>query len=281
MTVRIGILQAVPILLATVVGPIGCAMAATEYQAKEYVQVYASIGRIKWLVPSEKGFYFAVPHFTQGPRLKCGFPGGGNCEISVYARVLTTDSEQRQKKYFSEMDSLLGEAVEPAVQVRSYGSRIPVFYATLTDKNPKRGYRYLTRGLHVKGTFVIKFEHLTNDSTGDELREVLRVVHSAEPLDAVAFLTWKLSDYKAICEERFPEFKRENNAAFSASIFANVDWIGMLQTADAFSTREQITAHFNKARQALAKEFSDGPAKEWEAFCRSYPQQVVEAQRAM
>ncbi len=248
---------------------------------EERIAGYQSVGRIKWKVPENAGFYLAVPHFTAGPRLKCEFPGGGQCEIQVYARVLTMDPAQRQKDYFTEMELLLPDAVEKSVQVRTYGSGTPVLYATLTDKQPGKGWRYLTQGLYVKGTFVIQFEHLTNDATGDELKRVLRVVHAAEPLDALAFLTWKLSDYKAVCEEEFPALKQKNDAAFAASKFANVDWIGLLQAASPDVPRAEIEAHFENAQQDLLAEFVRGSLEEWRNFCEAYPKQVEEAQRGM
>jgi|GEM_PF-3209672 len=248
---------------------------------QERIAGYQSVGRIKWKVPENAGFYFAVPHFTAGPRLKCEFSGGGQCEIRVHARVLTMDSAQRQKDYFTEMELLLPDAVEKSVQVRSYGPGTPVLYATLTDKQPGKGWRYLTQGLYVKGTFVIQFEHLTNDATGDELKRVLRVVHSAEPLDALAFLTWKLSDYKAVCEDEFPALKQKNDAAFAASKFANVDWIGLLQAASPDVPRAEIEAHFENAQQDLLAEFVRGSLEEWRNFCEAYPKQVAEAQRGM
>lgn len=253
----------------------------SQAPATERIIGYASVGRIKWTVPENAGFYFAVPHFTAGPRLKCDFPGGGQCEISVHPRVLATDSAKRQSEYFAQMRALLPGAVEKSVEVRSYGSGSPVLYATLTDRSTNSGYRHLTRGLYVKGTFVVEFYHATGDASGTELDRILRVVHSAEPLDALAFLSWKLSDYKAICEEQFPPLKAANDAAFSASMFANVDWVGLLQAQNPDMTRGKIAALFEQARQELAAELAKGPADEWERFCRAYPRQVDEAQKGM
>ncbi|OGI64796.1 MAG: hypothetical protein A2W18_00660 [Candidatus Muproteobacteria bacterium RBG_16_60_9] len=269
----------VGIFTATLVA--GCAGFPGEFPTKEEIRGYSSIGRVKWHVPTGKGFYFAVPHFTQGPRLKCEFPKSGECEISVYARDLRIDFENRKKEYFAEMQALLKDAEELAVEVQSYGSGVPVLYATLTDKRRGESYRYLTRGLYVRGPFIIKFEHLTNDASGVELSRILKTVHSAEPLDAMAIFTWKLSDYKTICGERFPELKSKNDAAFSSSKFANVDWVKLMQPSDGSSTSEQISTRFEKAKQQLAESFAKRPPDEFQSFCQSFPAQVKEAERGL
>jgi hypothetical protein len=139
-------------------------------------------------------------------------------------------------------------------------------------------------GIYVRGPFVIKFRQTSNDSTGSDLRRVLQVVSSAEPLDTLLLFSWRLSDYKAICEERFPELKQPNETAFSNSKFASVDFLKLFYAAIASETSQPVpdlAPHLADRRSELKKKLSDGSLEEWEAFCRAYPKQVKEAERAM
>jgi hypothetical protein len=254
----------------------------------EEVRDYTGIGRIKWMLPKNADFYFAVPHWTSGPRLKCKLEdgergktpmGSADCEIGVLARDFTMDAEKRKKEFFDEMQPLLKDVLENSLEIKSYGAGNPIYYVTLTDKRAKEEWRYATVGLYVRGPFVIKFHHLTNDSA--ELNKVLQLVYSAESLDTLAVFAWKLSDSKTVCDKRFPQLKQINDAAFAASMFAKVDWLKLWYARDPSVPIEKIASGFAKAKDDLAKRFSDGPVAECEAFCKSYPRQVKDAERAM
>lgn len=251
--------------------------------AKEEIRDYTAVGRVKWQLPAgpDFGCGFKVPHFTQGARVGCSSrEGGATTEISVYSRDLQIDPALRRARFESELEKMLSEAKEASYTVKTHGPWPAIVYATLTHKNRKENPR-ATIGYYSKGPFLIRFVHESSDASDRELERVLPVILSAEPVDALAFLAWKLSDYKAICESLFPAGKQANDAAFAGSMFANVDWLRLMQERNKDADPEKIAQSARKAKENLANEMAGGKLEERAAFCRAYPGMTLEAERGL
>ena len=258
----------------------------------ERVWFYADMLRIKWKLPRNDDFLLKPAWGEWAPQCNSKatldetghIRTRGACEINVFPRDLTVDPEEIKNNFFSGVRFELRDIVNALIEIQSYGAIKPVYYATVKDTRSTESWTYLTVGIYVRGPFVIKFRHTSSDATGIDLRRVLQVVSSAEPLDTLLLFSWKLSDYKTICEERFPEFKQPNDAAFSNSKFASVDLLRLMYSAIASETSgpvPDLAPHLADRRAELRKKFSDGSVEEWEAFCRAYPRQVKEAERAL
>jgi len=243
---------------------------------------YTGVGRVKWEIPegSDFGCGFAVPHFTQGARVLCGTRDSRTrTEISVYSRDLTIDAAARREKFVAELKSHLREAVESSVELRSYGSETPVLYASLTRRGAGSDRPRATVGYRVKGPFLVRFLHETTSDSPAELEQVLRVVLSAEPLDALPTLAWKLSDYKAVCDERYPKLRRLNEAALAASMFARVDWRRSFLESDPKRGEAEAAKRLKQARDDLADQLTRGG--NFEAFFGTFWQMTFEAERGL
>ena len=59
---------------------------------------YTDVGRVEWHLPNSHKYYFAVPHFSAGARVKCGDEKLLSREIEVQPRdLLMSDDERRQE----------------------------------------------------------------------------------------------------------------------------------------------------------------------------------------
>jgi len=262
----------------------GCPAAfaqAADPAFKEEIARYSSVGRVKWRLPAKDFEYnFAVPHWTAGPRIQCRGPNRRfECELSVKNRDLTIDAAKRRALLEKDLQEALKQAVEQRVEVRAHGAPdTGVFYATLTDRQQPTEFRYYTAGVYPTGSAVIHFYLLSNDASGEERRRLLDTVLASESLDALGVLAWKLSDYRAICGELFPELSKANDTAFSASAFAAVDFAeAMRPLFKPGSTHEEIAGMLKKSKDEFAKTF-ERSSPDSGAFCRSYPLQVAQAE---
>jgi len=256
-------------------------------EVKEEIRSYTSVGRIKWRLPTKDFNYnYAVPHWTAGPRIQCRGPKPGpnrrfECELGVQARDLTFDSAKRRARLEKEMQESLKQAVEKSVDVRTHGPGDAILYVTLTDRTQPTDYKYFTQGYYATGSAVIRFTLLSNDDSGDERRRMLDTVLATESLDALGVLAWKLSDYRAICGEVFPELSKANDTAFSASPFARVDFAeAMRPLFKPDTTRESIAEMLKKSKEEFAKTFARSSPNSRE-FCESYPAQVAQAESSL
>ncbi len=234
---------------------------------------YVDIGRIQWVLPKRFDHYLATPEFTTGPRIKCT-EGSQECEIGVLSRDLDKTEAQRRDELAAQLLPHAQESAERAVRLGEYGGDPRVVYATLTDPRPDEPYRLLTAGYRVIGPAVIHFYHLGSDPA--QVRQVLEVVASARPLDTREIWAWRLADYKAVCEARFPAYRRANDAAFASSVFARVDVVKFFR--DTTPTRaEDIPGQLARGREDYAKQFDAGTAAEKRSFCEGFPKWVAEA----
>jgi hypothetical protein len=278
MRLRIALLAAV----ASLSVPSAAAHAQNVARLPEDTREYLSAGRIKWRLPDapDLRFSFAVPHFTHGPRLRCQFRSGGECEISVFARDLTKGLAQRRAELIQEMEKNLPRATETAVELRSHAGDGPaIHYITLTPREPGTAAS-VTQGFYVNGSVALRFEHHSGPDVKAELQRIFEVVVAAEPLDALAFLAWKLSDYKSVCEENFAQLRAGNDATLSGSPFASVDWLALMQRRDPARSREDFAEMFGRSKRELAAGLSRD-RESFQQFCEFFPLMVLEAERHM
>ena len=264
------------VLLLTLLGLCGAAQ-SQQPEAAEAVRSYQSVGRIKWIFPSGFDYYFAVPHFTMGPRIKCK-EKGQECEINVLSRDIRKTRAEREEELRQKLSPHAKHSSEGDVIVRSSGAGQAVRYALLTDPRPKETYRLLVVGFAEKGPAAIHFSHLSNDQA--DVERLLALVERAEALDAIGIWAWRLGDWKAVCEERFPQYREANAAAYAASAFAAVDLVAALRAAFSISgTAEEIRYNLARSREAFAGDFDREDAAQKQAACRDFPNLVVEASK--
>jgi hypothetical protein len=251
---------------------------------KEQLRDYRAVGRVKWRLPSgpDFGCGFMVPHFTQGARVGCGHrESGAETKIEVYSRDLAIGPLERRARFEAELEKMLPEAKETSYAIKTHGASPAIVYATLTNKDPKEKNPRATLGHYSKGPFLIRFMHESNDASDRDLERIFPVILSAEPVDAMTFLAWKLSDYKEVCESWFPKRKQANDAAFAASMFANVDWLRLLQERNPDAPPEKTAESARKAKEGLADDLARGKFEEIERFCGAYPAMTIEAERGL
>lgn len=250
--------------------------AAQAPTSTESIKSYTSVGRIKWIFPPGFDYTFAVPDFTMGPRIMCN--GREECVVGVLPRDLRKTTEERQAELTRRLEPELKHATERSVEIRVFGAAKEIFYVTLSD--PKEQYRFYTTGYAEKGPALISFDHMSNDEA--DIQRFLRMLDQTEAIDAVGVWAWKLEDFKAVCEKRFPGYTKANAQAFSASIFAAVDISEALKTA--FSLQgppEQIRDQLKSSRDSFVESFdSAGPVKGDES-CKNFPRMVSEAARGL
>jgi hypothetical protein len=230
---------------------------------------YADVGRIEWQFPSGFEYYVAVPHFTVGPRIVCAGKLH-ECEIQVASRDIRKRSEQRRDELVARLKPYAARSIERQIEPRSSGTAPELTFVTLTDSRPKPGeFRIMTIGYAVNGTAVIQFRHATNDAGDTEA--MLQIIRRARTLDALPVWAWRLSDYKAACAERFPEFSSANDAAFAASPFAAVDVIGFWRSTVPEESDAAARQKLQAARDGYAKAFDSQPLQARSDFCRNFP----------
>lgn len=255
------------VMLVTIPGPVLFA----QTPAPENIKGYFAVGRIKWSVPASFEHTFGVPHFTMGPRILCKGPRR-HCEISVGARDITIELSKRRADITAELSQYVSRSKEKALQFRTYGTAPEVHYVTITDSRPAPGeFVLLTQGFSVNGTAVINFLLQSNDP--NDVPKILEIVQSARTIDALTVWTSKLTDYKSVCAERFPEHKAANDAAFKSSPFASVDLVGFWTKEG--KTREEISALTEASRKSYAEIFNQKPELYRVAMCKNFPQWVA------
>lgn len=251
------------------------ASAASQQDDSSQTRFYSDVGRIQWAIPSRDYFYFAVPHFTVGPRIKCGPKAQADCEIQVSARQLTITSEQRRAELMEAAKPYFAEALETTHEIRSFGPRPSVEYIELTHN--KDGAK-VALGHFITGPYAVKFHFLARDPDGSKLKQVLQLIRSAEALDGMAYLAYRLTDFKAGCEELFPDLRLVNDEAFSRSKFADVNYIKYFVEASPSVSKEDTESKLLKARQNFIEAMRQWPKEESLNFCRTYPKQVSAAE---
>ena len=237
------------------------------------VRSYQDIGRIEWIVPSPQFFYFAVPHFTVGPRIMCGKEMESECEIQVSARDLTVDAAARREELLGTMRQYLSEAQEHDLSITSLGENPAIEYIKLTHKIDGAN---VAMGHYVSGAFVIKFHFFGHDPEGAKLKTVLKLVSSAKALDGTAFLAFKLKDYNVACNKIVPTLRQQNDSAFSNSKFATIDYVSLISAAK--TTPGQATTidrnSFEKAQRELIEYMRKWTPEESSRFCHSLINQI-------
>ena len=260
---------------------LGCANASgVQTQADtQAIRIYQSIGRVKWVIPSDFKYTFAVPHFTMGPRIRCTGPGE-ECEVRVLSRDLLKTPGDRRDALTETLRPDVGHSVEGVVRFHTTGSRQEVSYAVLTDKRPNQEYRLLTVGFAEKGPALLEFHHLSNDEA--DARRFLRVIEQAEALDTPGVWAWRLSDYIAVCATRFPNYAQANERAFSASAFSGIDIVSAVKTAFSIpSPPEQVAAQLDRARAGFAESFDRESPERRETVCKTLPRLISDAAQGL
>ena len=232
------------------------------------------VGRITWTIPQDLGVILAVPHWTAGPRLKCA-NRRYECEIQVGPRDISISTERRLSELEATTKPFLQHASEKTFKPHRHGVDESVTYTTLHDPRPTEPFRYLTIGYAPRGPAVVKFEAFTNDAA--DTVAILNLVHSAKAIDALEMWTFRFADYKAVCEQQFPMYKTENDAAFASSPFATVDVVRFFMQQSSSSTEEGVRQQLDAARQSYAKEFVGRSQSEQHSFCEAFPRLIGEA----
>lgn len=233
------------------------------------------VGRISWKVPKSLEVVFAVPEHTAGPRIKCDHPRYA-CEVQVAPRDITLSEDQRMRELEEIVRPYLPQALEKTFRPMRSGG---VTYTTLEDPRPGEPYKYLSVGYVERGPAMIRFQATTNDPA--HTAAVLELVASARAQDALEMWALRFSDYKAVCEERFPAYKSNNAAAFAASPFAKVDLVRFFMRADASRTEAGTREELAAVRARFAKEFDAASPEEREPFCAAYPTFIGAAAREL
>lgn len=257
--------------------------AAQEMRAavSEEVHTYASVGRVKWRFPAGFEYYFAHPHRTMGPRITCSSKRY-ECEISVLNRELPKATADRQEQL---RQAMLGDDFNTTpVTVHSFGALQSVRYVRLTDPKKRygrfgalgHGYRLMISGFAEKGPALISFTFYANDEA--EFGRLFNIIEQAEAMDAVGVLAWRLGDLKAVCEGRFSQYTKANEAAFASSDFAGIDVATAVKTAlSPTETADAVRTSLNEARAGFAKSFDDEGRERGEAICRTFPTVLSQA----
>lgn len=233
------------------------------------------IGRITWTVPRSLEVIFAVPDSTAGPRIKCE-SRRYECEVQVRARDITLSEDQREQELEGIVKPYLPDATEKTFRALREGD---VTYTTLEDPRPGEPYKYLTVGYAQRGPAVIRFQATSNAPA--DTAAVIELVRSARAEDALEMWALRFSDYKAVCEERFPAYRNNNAAAFAASPFAKVDVVRFFMRQDASRTEATTRKELAAVRERFAREFDAAPQDEREPFCAGYPRFIDDAAKEL
>ncbi|HEX5356056.1 MAG TPA: hypothetical protein VFW93_07550 [Aquabacterium sp.] len=245
--------------------------------AQPETRFYQDIGRLTSQFPADGHFFWAVPHFTQGPRVLCGEAMQADCEIQVSARDLTVSRPRRREDLIKSMQAYKADAKEATIDILTAGSTdFPVEYVSLTHKVD--GGRVAV-GHYVKGPFAIKFHFVGRDPTGEKLQRVLSLLGTVTALDADAYLAFKLVDYKAGCDLLMPAFRADNEQAWRASTLSRVDYKALIANAQLTGQKALQETDFDKIQRLTADSMREWGAPATEAFCRTLPRQMAEAMR--
>lgn len=238
------------------------------------------VGRLEWTFPAGLYAIFAVPHWTAGPRVKCGSEKPGQeieCEVEVQPRSLEVSREQRRRELLSGIEPLLAESKEKTARTQSYGD--DMMYVVLEHAKATGHDRYFAVGFAHRSTALLKFHAKFGDRAA--LPSFLELVASAKAIDALPMWAWRLGDYRAVCTERYPELKEANDRAFKASPFASVDVPAFFFQRIESPTPEKVRDMLDKGRRGFAAEFDRGSVEQKRAFCEGFPEWVAEASRGI
>lgn len=270
-------------LIASMAALLGCAAFAQAVSptappaSQVATRFYQDIGRISWQLPSGEYFFWAVPHFTQGPRLLCGAAMHAECEIQVSARALTTERQQRRADLIAAMQPYKAEAKETSIEVLSAGLvASPIEYASLTHKVD--GGRVAV-GHYVKGPFAIKFRMVGRDPDGGKLQRLLSLLASATPLDGEPYLAFKLADDRAACDVLAPDTRLENERAWKAFPLSHVDYRAYLMTAKQPGLAVWTAEELDRTQRATLEGMRGWDQTSLQSFCKTLPAQLAEAMR--
>lgn len=245
---------------------------------QETVAYGQGVGRMQWTFPPGWTAILAVPHFTAGPRVKCGGKDF-DCEVQVLGRDITVSDAERRRQLEEAIEPLLANTAGGKPALRTHGADAAIVYATLQLDRPVEGHRYLTVGYAHKGPALLKFQH---GSAGvPDLAPLLRLVGDAKAIDALAMWALRLGDYRATCETRFPAVREANDRAFAASPFAAVDTVQAFMKLDPSEPEEAVRNGLAQARRGFAEEFDQDTPERRRAFCEGFPRWVEEAARGL
>jgi hypothetical protein len=247
--------------------------AAAQYVVTEQSTVLysQSIGRITWMSPRDLEAIFAVPHFTAGPRIKC-VSKAHTCDIEVASRDISVRSEERLSQLRAAAMPLLQYTVDKTLTPFTHGEDKSVVYITVRNA---RSSRYQTLGYALKGPAVIKFQAFTN--TPADLVPILELVRSAKAIDALESWALRFGDYKAACEDRFPQYRAANQDAFLASPFASVNVARFIMKMDSSLTEDKVQASLDATRTSFARNLDRESQEKKQAFCEGFPQWISDA----
>lgn len=241
---------------------------------QETINYAYGIGRITWTIPKDLEVIFAVPHWTAGPRIKCANTRY-ECEVEVGSRNISVSDDQRLSELEDRLKPAFQYASDRTFKPYRHGIDKSVVYTTLDDSRPSEPFRYYTAGYALRGPALIKFEAITND-TADTIA-ILNLVHSAAAVDALEMWAFRFGDYKAVCEDRFPMYRADNDNAFASSPFARVDLVRFFMQRRPSLSEEETRNELAAARQGYAKDFDGLPEAERRSFCEGLPRFIAEA----
>lgn len=238
------------------------------------------VGRLEWTFPAGLYAIFAVPHWTAGPRVKCGAEKPGQeieCEVEVQPRSLQVSREERRRQLLSSIEPLLAEAKEKTAEIQSLGD--DVFYVVLEHAKATGRDRYFAIGLAHRSTALLKFHAKFGGRAA--LATFLELVAGAKAIDALPMWAWRLGDYRAVCTQRYPDLKDPNDRAIAASPFAAVDVPAFFLQRVESPTPEKVRSMLEEARRNYAAEFDRDPEEQKRAFCVGFPAWVAEASKGL
>lgn len=238
------------------------------------------VGRLEWTFPAGLHAIFAVPHWSAGPRVKCGGEKPGQeieCEVEVMPRNLQVSREDRRRQLLSDIEPMLAEAKEKTAEIQSLGD--DVFYVVLEHARATGRNRYFAAGFAHRSTALLKFH--AKFGARAALVTFLELVASAKAIDALPMWAWRLGDYRAVCMQRYPELKETNDRAFAASPFAAVDVHAFFLQRVESPTPEKVRNLLEEGRRSYAAEFDGDSVEKKRAFCEGFPVWVAEASRGL
>ncbi len=223
---------------------------------------------------------FAVPHWSAGPRVKCGGEKLGQeieCEVQVTPRDLRVSREERRRQLLSDIEPLLAESKEKAAEIQSYAD--DMIYVVLEHAKATGRDRYFAAGFAHRSTALLKFQAKFGGRAA--LATFLDLVASAKAIDALPMWAWRLGDYRAVCAQLYPELKEANDRAFGASPFASVDVPAFFRQRVESPTPEKVRNMLDEGRRSYAADFDRDPVEQKRGFCEGFPKWVAEASRGL
>jgi hypothetical protein len=246
---------------------------------KQIANYSYGIGRLEWTFPAGLRAIFAVPHFTAGPRVKCGDNRAGfeiECEVEVAPRNLRIALEERRRQLLATVQPMLAESKEKNAEVQTAGD---LLYVILEHAKAAGPSRFFAMGFAHSSTALLKFHAKFADRAA--LKTFLDLVASVKAIDALEMWAWRLGDYREVCAERYPELKQANDRAFANSRFSSVDVKAFFLKRIQDATPEKVSNVLEESRKGFAAEFDKDQEERKRSFCEGFPAWVTEAAKGL